>query len=163
MEVKIVERAPVAIACLRYVGPYGPAVGRFWAEKYASWAAASGLETGHARYGIGHDDPTVCRPDRCRYDACAAISAEFAAGLAAGSVPARGAFLSTVPGGRYATVAFRGKAAQIGAAWDALLRTGIPASGLRHRAGPSFEYYPPGATVDPATGEFACELWVPVA
>jgi AraC family transcriptional regulator len=163
MEVDIVERTPVAIACLRYVGPYGPAIGRFWVEKYAPWAAARGFGTGHARYGIGHDDPAVTRPDRCRYDACAELSAELAAEFAAGTIPAGGAFLTTLPGGRYATMSFEGTAAQIGAAWQELLGGWLPASGLRHGPGPGFEYYPRGAAIDPATGVFTCELWVPVA
>jgi AraC family transcriptional regulator len=158
MNVNIVERAPVTVACLRHVGPYGPAIGRFWDETYAPWAAANGFGIDHARYGIGYDDPTVTPPERCRYDACAELGADVPAGF----VPSGGAFLSTLPGGRYATVAFRGTAAEIGAAWDAL-RTWLPASGLRHGPGHSFEYYPRGAFFDPATGAFGCELWVPVA
>jgi AraC family transcriptional regulator len=163
MKVEIVERVPVPIACLRYVGSYGPAIGRFWIEKYAPWAAARGFGVEHARYGIGHDDPSVTRPDRCRYDACAEITPELAADIAAGIVPIGGAFLTTLPGGCHATIPFRGTAAQIGAAWHALLDIWLPASGFRHGPGSAFEYYPRDAFLDQATGEFACELWVPLA
>jgi AraC family transcriptional regulator len=155
MKVDIIERAPATLACLRYVGPYGEAVGRFWDDVYAPWAAANGFGIGHARYGVGHDDPTVTAPEHCRYDACTEVDPGFTA--------SGDAFVVTLPGGRHAVTAFKGTSAQIGPAWDALLRTWLPASGLRHGPSPSFEYYPQGAFFDPATGEFACELYVPLA
>jgi AraC family transcriptional regulator len=154
MHVEIVERAPATVACLRHVGPYGPAIGHFWDDTYAPWAAQNNLGIGHARYGIGHDNPAMTPPERCRYDACAEVPPDF--------LPSPPAFLSVIPGGRYAVAQFKGTAAEIGAAWMMLLREWLPASRLRHGQGLSFEYYPRGAFFDTARDIFACELCVPV-
>ena len=155
MNVTIIDRAPAAVAGLRYVGPYGVPIGRFWMEEYVPWAVAHKLGPDHARYGIIHDDPSVTPAAECRYDACAEV--------APGRAPAGATVTATVAGGRYAVLEFRGTAADIGAAWDSLLRGWMPAHGLRCAGRPCFEYYPPGGHVDPDTGAFSCQLHAPVA
>ena len=67
MNVKLVDRDPVHIAYLRYTGPYGPAVGKFWMETVASWMATNDLMR-RERYGISLDDPSVTNPAQCRRD-----------------------------------------------------------------------------------------------
>jgi AraC family transcriptional regulator len=154
MVVTIIERAPAAVAGLRYTGPYGVPIGRFWLDAYVPWAVANRLGPDHARYGVIHDDPAVTPADACRYDACAEV--------APGEHPDGATVTATMAGGRYAAAGFRGTAAAIGAAWDALLHTWLAGSGWRHDGRPCFEYYPRGTHVDPDTGEFACQLCVPV-
>jgi AraC family transcriptional regulator len=51
-------------------------------------------------YGIGHDDPSITPPGKCRYDACVAVPDGFQAGGRAS--------VTTVPGGRYAVAQFKG-------------------------------------------------------
>ena len=70
---------------------------------------------------------------------------------------------AVIPGGRYAVLPFEGTTDTINAAWTALLRDWLPASGLQLDQRPCFEHYPPGARFDPATGVFDCEICVPVA
>lgn len=154
MNVRIVDRPPVTVACLRHLGPYGEPISRFWGQAYFPWAVAHDL-LGHERYGVSHDDPGIAAPEQCRYDACAEVAANF--------VPAGGAFLSTLPGGRYAVMSFRGSAAQVIDAWTALLRDWLPSSGLQLDARPCFEHYPIDAACDSDSGEFACEICIPVA
>ena len=43
-----------------------------------------------------------------------------------------------------------------------MLRDWLPSSAMQMDARPMIEYYPGGSTVDPKTGVFECELWVPV-
>jgi AraC family transcriptional regulator len=43
-----------------------------------------------------------------------------------------------------------------------VLRNWLPSSAMQMDSRPLIEYYPGGSTVDVSTGEFACELWVPV-
>lgn len=154
MQVTLKQLRATEVAYLRHIGPYGPAVGAFWKSTFIPWLHAQGL-AGRAQYGIGHDDPSVTTPDKCRYDTCVEVPAGFVASEPAGK--------HTLPGGRYAVLAFEGTPADIGAAWTELLRTWLPASGLQIDARPCFEYYPVDARYDAKTGAFSCELCLPVA
>jgi AraC family transcriptional regulator len=155
MKVSLIDRQPVTIAYLRHLGPYGEPISRFWHETYVPWATMNKLGPDHARYGISHDDPSITAPEQCRYDACAEVAPDF--------VASGGAHKTTIPGGRYAVLGFKGTANQIGEAWAGLLRDWLPSSGLQLDARPCFEYYPQGAGYDPSTGAFECEICIPVA
>ena len=153
MKVQIIERKPVHIAYLRHVGPYGQPIGTFWQTQVYPWMVTNGL-IGQPRYGISHDDPRVTAPEQCRYDAGCEIP---------GSVLARGdAHRTTIPGGQYAALGFKGVVADFDSAWNALLRDWLPSSGLQLDGRPMFEYYPTDSSYDPATGVLECRLCVPV-
>jgi AraC family transcriptional regulator len=154
MNVTVVERPPRNVAYLRYTGPYGAGVSRFWMEQVAPWMQAHGL-FGQARYGISLDDPSVTAPEQCRYDACAELPEDFVAG--------RGVLTTVIPGGRYACLRFEDTLDRLPDAWDALLRDWLPGSGLELDARPMFEYYPTDATYCPDTGVIGCEVCIPVA
>ena len=153
MNVRLIERPPARVAYLRHLGPYGEPVALFWQRTVYPWMATNGL-LGQPRYGISHDDPSITAAGQCRYDACAEVAADF---VAAGP-----ALTTTIPGGRYAVLGFRGDVAAVVEAWAALLRDWLPASGLQLDARPCFEYYPTGSAYDPATGVFDCEICIPV-
>ena len=153
MNVKLIDRPPVTVAYLRHLGPYGEPISQFWQNAYVPWAITNNL-MGSARYGISHDDPGITAPEQCRYDACAEVAPDFAA--------SGGALKTTLPGGRYAVLRFKGSAAEVGVAWAALLRDWLPASGLQLDARPCFEHYPTDAMCDPQTGAFECEICIPV-
>lgn len=153
MNVKITDWQPVPVAYLRHLGPYGESLGVFWMNTVYPWMATNQL-LGRARFGISHDDPSVTAPAQCRYDAAVAVAPDF--------TPTGGALKTVIPGGKYATLSFKGGSEQIGAAWDALLRDWLPSSGMQLDARPSFEHYPVGSTYDAQTGEFSCEICIPV-
>jgi AraC family transcriptional regulator len=154
MKITIAERQPVKVACLRYTGPFGEPLGRFWRITVAPWLADHGL-VDCPRYGVTLDDPNTAAPERCRYDACV----ELPAGL---SLP--GAAETTIPGGRIAITRFKGTSAGIGAAWAEFVDTTLadPANRIDPRR-PLFEHYPRGAEFDARTGVFSCELCLPLA
>lgn len=154
MKVKLIDRQPVTVAYLRHLGPYGEPISRFWQETYVPWAIMNKLGGDHARYGISYDDPSITAPEQCRYDACAEVTPDF--------VATGGALKTTIPGGKYAVLNFKGTVEQVGKAWAALLRDWLPSSGLQLDARPCFEYYPKGAAYDCETGEFECEICIPV-
>jgi len=154
MDVKLIERKPQRVAYMRHVGPYGEPISRFWMEQVAPWMAADGL-MGHARYGISHDDPSITDPGQCRYDACVEAADDYQ--------PSAPALITVLPGGRYATMPFRGTSVQVFLAWTHLLRDWLPASQLQLDNRPCFEYYPVGSRYDPATGAFECQICIPVA
>jgi AraC family transcriptional regulator len=153
MNVKLIQREPVTVAYLRHLGPYGEALSMFWQNTYYPWAVTNDL-LGQARYGISYDDPNVTAPEQCRYDACAEVAPDF--------VASGGALKTTIPGGRYATLPFKGTGAQVGEAWSALLRDWLPSSGLQLDARPCFEYYPKDGSYDAETGAYECEICIPV-
>lgn len=155
MKVTLIDRQPVTIAYLRHLGSYGESIARFWQESYVPWAVMNKLGKDHARYGIAHDDPSITALEQCRYDACAEVPPDF---MVIGS-----ALKTTIPGGKYAVLKFKGTVEQVGEAWAALLRDWLPSSGLQLDARPCFEYYPKGAAYDCETGEFECEICIPVA
>ncbi|HEY2531952.1 MAG TPA: GyrI-like domain-containing protein [Xanthobacteraceae bacterium] len=153
MKVQIIERKPTPIAYLRHVGPYGQPISMFWQTQAYPWMVTNGL-IGQPRYGISHDDPRVTAPEQCRYDAGCEIPA---------NLPARGdAHRTTIPGGQYAALSFKGVVSGFEPAWDALLRDWLPSSGLQLDNRPMFEYYPTDSRYDPSTGVLECQLCVPV-
>ena len=154
MNVKIIDRPAVHVAYLRHLGVYGPAIGLFWMNTVAPWMATNNLY-GRDRFGISLDDPGVTSPAQCRYDACV----ESPEGETLSGDPGR----KVIPGGKYAALAFAGTGAEIGAAWDAMLRDWLPGSGLQLDARPFFEHYPVDGRYDPKTGSFTCNICVPVA
>jgi AraC family transcriptional regulator len=153
MHVRVIDFPSTRVAFLRNVGPLGTTVGKFWADTVFPWLAANGLAD-KPRYGIGLDNPSVTPPEKCRYDACVEVPEGFVEKQPAG--------ITVLPGGRYAVRAFEGTAATIGAAWNEVFRDWLPSSAMQMDSRPMIEYYPGGSTVDPVTGVFGCELWVPV-
>jgi len=151
MEVKLVELPPARVAYRRHIGPYGPAVGQFWAEAILPWMLGHGLAQATC-YGIGHDDPSVTPADKCRYDACVEIPAGFEPG---------GQFsVAELPGGRYAVTRYTGSPRDIGPAWNRLMKEWLPSSGLQCDERPCFERYDNLATQ--TDGSFTCEICIPV-
>jgi AraC family transcriptional regulator len=153
MKVEIIDRKPTPIAYLRHVGPYGDPIGAFWQSRVYPWMVTHGL-IGQPRYGISHDDPNVTAPEQCRYDAGCEIPAHLLVGA--------DAHRTTIPGGKYAALNFKGVVAEFEPAWEALLRDWLPSSGLQLDNRPMFEYYPIDSRYDPATGMLECKLCVPV-
>jgi len=154
MNVKLIDREPATVAYFRHLGPYGESIAAFWQNIYKPWAVMNRLGPGHARYGISYDDPSITAAEQCRYDACAEVAPDF--------IVSGGALKAMIPGGKYASLHFKGTVEQVGAAWAALLRDWLPASGFQLDARPCFEYYPKGATYDEVTGIFECEICIPV-
>jgi AraC family transcriptional regulator len=154
MKVQLIDRQPASVAYLRHLGPYGESLSKFWQQTYYPWAATNNL-LGQARYGISHDDPSITVPNKCRYDACAEVPADF--------VATGGAVKTTIPGGRYAISRFHGVASQMIDAWNELLREWLPSSGMQLDARPCFEYYPKEAQYDSTTGTLECDICIPIA
>lgn len=154
MDVKLVDRTPVRIVCLRYVGPYGPPLARFWEETVMPWMGRRGF-LGRAMYAIFHDDPNVTAQEKCRSDIGVEIDGD-------GFVAIGDEHIVTIPGGRYAATPFFGNVDGIAAAWTSLMRDWLPDSGLQLDARPTFEYYPPDMKTGP-DGSFECEITIPVA
>jgi AraC family transcriptional regulator len=153
VKIEITERKPVRVASLRYTGPLGAPLGRFWRATVAPWLAEHDM-LDCPRYGVSLDNPMTTPPENCRYDACV----ELPPGL---SLP--DADETTIPGGRYAVTRFKGNGAEIGAAWGTF--TGAVLSDPANRADRArhaLEHYPRGASFDAKTGVFSCELCLPV-
>ncbi len=154
MNVTLIDRPPVNVAYLRHVGPYGPPVSAFWREVVAPWMQTNGL-FGRPRYGISHDDPAITAEEKLRYDACVEVDANFA-----GTGPYH---MTVIPGGKYASMKFRGTVADFTPAWAELMREWLPESGMQLDARPMFEYYGADSTFDAKTGVLTCDLCIPVA
>jgi AraC family transcriptional regulator len=153
MEVRVIDLPAVRVAYQRTIGPYGPAIGTFWRDSVAPWMAAHGLGE-QLCFGIGHDDPCITPPDKCRYDACVAVPDGF---VASGQVN-----VCVLPGGRYAVADFKGHTANIGDAWMTLLREWLPSSGMQCDERPCFEQFLAASAIDARTGAFNCALCIPV-
>ena len=153
MKIEITDRPPIKVAYLRYTGPFGEPLGKFWRNSVAPWQASHELSD-CPRYGVALDNPMSTAPEKCRYDCCV----ELPPGVKPTDAPA-----TTIPGGRYAVTCFKGTSAQIGAAWGAFI--GACHADPAHSVDPQrlpFEHYPRGAAFDSRTGVFACELCLPL-
>lgn len=153
MNVKLVDRQPTTVAYLRHLGAYGEPISVFWQKTVYPWLVTNDLLE-QPRYGISHDDPSITAAEHCRYDAGAEVPPHF--------VSSGKAFKTTIPGGRYAVLGFKGSLAEVGEAWTRLLRDWLPSSGLQLDNRPCFEYYPKGSTYDSKTGVFDCEICIPI-
>lgn len=155
MNVQLRDCSPEPIVYLRHQGPYGLSIQRFWMERVVPWMMSNDLG-GRSRYGISHDDPGITASESLRYDA--AVTANIS------GPPLRGGgFHSSLPGGRYAVMPFRGTNSEIVPAWADLLGVWLPSSGFQLDSRPLFEHYPPTAGLDQKTGVFDCEICIPVA
>jgi len=153
MKVTIVDRQPTTVAYLRHVGPYGKQVSDFWITKVAPWMETNGLY-GKPRYGISLDDPGIAAPETLRYDAAVEVPKDFAG---AGDYQ-----MTVIPGGKYAVGKFKGTENEVGEAWVWLLRDWLPESGMQLDSRPFLEHYPVSAGYDQKTGQFECEICIPV-
>ena len=84
------------VAYLRYTGPFGEPLGRFWRGTVTPWLAEHGM-LDCPRFGVTLDNPMNTPPEKCRYDACV----ELRQGM---TLPDAGETL--IPGGRYAVTHF---------------------------------------------------------
>ena len=154
LSVKVIDRPAARVAYLRHIGPYGPAVAAFWQQQLHPFLARHGLY-GRPIYGLSHDDPDITAADKCRYDTCVEVDDNW--------LPVAGALVTVIPAGRYAAMPFKGTSATIGAAWQAMMRDWLPASGYQIDSRPTFEYCASDAAYDEATKTFSCELVIPLA
>jgi AraC family transcriptional regulator len=154
LQVAVQTRPAVRIAYLRYQGPFGEAVGKFWQEQVYPWMVSNNL-IGLPRYGVSHDDPQVTAKNKCRYDAGVEVGPDF--------VPSQNAQVATLSAGLYASTKFKGTSSEVPQTWDRILREWLPASGYQLDGRPCFEYYPIDGEYDERTGAFSCELCIPIA
>jgi AraC family transcriptional regulator len=153
VRIEITERRPVRVAYLRYTGPFGEPIGRFWRGTVIPWLAEHGM-LDCPRYGVTLDNPRNTPPEKCRYDACVELPRDM-------TLPDGGQTL--IAGGSYAVTNFKGTGADIGTAWAAFEGETLgDAANQRDPSRCSFEHYPRGASFDAKTGVFCCELCLPL-
>ena len=141
------------VAYMRHIGPYGRGVSQHWA-KFSKWSKTHDLVVkGAVTLGISHDDPSVTPPEKCRYDACITVPADFKAGPEVN--------LADIPGGKYAVMAFKGSDRDIGKAWNDIYRQWLPDSGYQPDDRPCFELYEERHQCHPG-GVFECDICIPV-
>ena len=155
MNVRVTELPAHHVAYMRYVGPYGPhGIPDLW-KKFRRWMETHDLISDQTvTMGIAYDNPDITAPDRCRYDACVVVPADFAAD--------RWVNVTDVPGGKFAVSKFAGTAHEILGAWEVLYRSWLPGSGYEPDDRPCFEIYRARVSVEGQPDAFRCELCMPV-
>jgi AraC family transcriptional regulator len=155
MAVTVRDLPTYHVAYMRYVGPYGPhGIPALWARLLA-WMRPRDLATDdRLTLGVALDDPAITAADRCRYDACVVVPADFRAD--------RWVNLADIPAGRYAVARFTGSAHEIQDAWDRVFRLWLPGSGYEPDDRACYELYRGEPTVDARLRRFRCELCLPV-
>jgi AraC family transcriptional regulator len=153
MDVTIQHLPATKIAFLRKVGPYGPAIAEFWQQTFVPWIKENQLQY-QPIFGIGHDDPSITPPEKCRYDAAVAVPDDF---VATGQ-----AMTATLPGGKYAVCHFKGGVQDIGPAWMKMFRVWLPESGMQYDTRPCFEAYPAWIDDKSSGGIFECDICISV-
>jgi len=155
MNVAVKELPRYRVAYMRHVGPYGAqGIPELW-QRFRAWGERRGLGgPGAIKLGIGHDDPEVTPPEKCRYDACLVVPESFVAD--------KWVNIGEVPGGRYAVTEFVGSPHTIRDAWETLYRAWLPGSGYQPDDRPCVEIYRGDPEVGGHPGTFRCELAMPV-
>ena len=155
MNVRVAELPAHHVAYMRYVGPYGAhGIPDLW-KKFRKWMETHDLVSDQTvTLGVAYDDPDITAPDRCRYDACVVVPADFVAD--------RWVNVTDVAGGKFAVSEFVGTAHEIRGAWEALYRSWLPGSGYEPDDRPCFEVYRAKPSGECPPGAFRCELCLPV-
>jgi len=155
LSIRIREFPSQHVAYMRYVGPYGAAgIPELW-MRFMKWMVTRDLTLeATTRLGIGHDNPSITAPERCRYDACVIVPRDFASD--------RWVNVMDVPGGKCAVVPFVGTAHEIEPAWNRMFGSWLPESGWEPDDRPGFEVYRGNPEVDGTPGAFRCDLCLPV-
>lgn len=117
------------------------------------WMHSNGLSDQRC-YGVSHDVPSITPDKKCRYDACVEVPKHF---VASGEVD-----IQTLPGGRYAIASFKGRIGELANAWMWLTHVWMPSSGLQCDNRPRFEMFSALTALDAHTGEFSCDICMPV-
>ena len=155
IELRIEEREPCTVACVRHVGPYSE-VGEAW-KALMKWGWTKVLFGSPQTFGLCYDDPEVTDPERVRYDACMVV--------APNTRVKREVELKDVAGGHFAVALHVGEYSTIGATYAALFAavTTRGAANRRWQLGdpPALEVYlnDPRKTKPP---ELRTEVWMPV-
>jgi AraC family transcriptional regulator len=155
MNVEIRDLPAHHVACMRHVGPYGAAgIPDLW-RRLGRWIAGHPLGPGTTiTLGVAHDDPSITAPDKCRYDACVVVPADFQ--------PDRLVEVRDIAGGRYAVARFTGSAHEIVGAWDRVFADWLPGSGYEPDDRPCYELYRGDPSVPGTPDRFQCDLCLPV-
>jgi AraC family transcriptional regulator len=155
MQIEVKNLADVRVAYMRHVGPYGsPSITAMW-QRFSAWCHEHGLaRPGRLMYGVTQDAPDVTPPEKCRYDACIEVDADFR--------PSGEVGVQSLAGGRFACARFTGTSLDIHAAWHELFARWLPDSGYQPDHRPCLELYDDGASVEAVTGRFSCWLCVPL-
>ena len=111
MSVHVRELPPYHVAYMRYVGPYGAhGIPELW-TRFDKWMEARGLRPeARVTLGVGYDDPRITAAEKCRYDACVVVPADF--------LPDRRVNVMDLRGGPCAVATFTGTPIEITDAWD---------------------------------------------
>uniref|UniRef100_A0A7C4ELQ5 AraC family transcriptional regulator n=1 Tax=Fundidesulfovibrio putealis TaxID=270496 RepID=A0A7C4ELQ5_9BACT len=133
MDVTIIRKGPIRVACARATGPYMLAAQKAW-DALCAWAGPKGLlHPGAMFIGIGYDDPGSTPQDLLRYDACVSVGPDVAAD---GDVS-----IMEIPGGEFAVTVFKGPYTGLEAAYAQLYGQWLPASGREPDMRPGYEVY----------------------
>jgi AraC family transcriptional regulator len=155
MSIEVRDLPAYHVAFMRYVGPYGAGgIPELW-QRFGRWMAAHRLDTPSSiTLGVAYDDPSITAPDKCRYDACAVVPADFR--------PDRLVEVKDVPRGRHAVARFEGDARTIVDAWDRVFAAWLPGSGYEPDDRPCYELYRGNPCVEGDPRRFRCDLCLPV-
>jgi AraC family transcriptional regulator len=119
---------------------YVQSIGDYNKTAKPAWEKVCGFAQKHKLFGfstemigISYDDPSITEPDRCRYEACVAVSKEVK--------PEGEVGFKTIPAGKYAVFNFKGPYEKLHEAYDYIFGKYIPENKIELRNAPCFEKY----------------------
>jgi AraC family transcriptional regulator len=150
MKIEVKELPCRRVAYVRRMGPYDQSAKEAW-DSLCRWAGPRGLLGPQAVFiGIGHDDPEITDPAKCRYDACVEVGPE--------TRPERHVGIAELAGGKHVVARYEGPGEGIKGAYARIFGSWLPESGFQPADGPSYEVY----LKEPSDGIFAMDICVPV-
>ncbi|MCP4131982.1 MAG: AraC family transcriptional regulator [bacterium] len=155
MNIEIEILPPYRIAYMRRIGPYG-ADNALVLEKLIKWAGTRELLSGSSiTLGIAHDNPELTPPEKCRYDSCIVIPADYKV--------ENNINTNDLPGGKYAVYRINGITENAEKAWNDFFSTWLPDSGYQCDDRPHFEKYVGNIESEiEQTGTYTFEICIPV-
>lgn len=147
---RLVRGRRLTVAFLRHLGPYERVDPALW-TRLVAWAKGRGIAHGLC-LGIGHDSPSVTRPQKLRFDAGVLVPD--------GTRPARGVGVQHLEAGLFAVTTHVGAYATLPAAYPEVFQRSMRLPRFRIVGLPCVEFYR-DVTVDPRRPASTTEIWLP--
>jgi AraC family transcriptional regulator len=131
---KIKEIKAMKVIYIQSVGEYGgEKMDETWKKLFDFVKKNKLFSFGMDCIGVGHDDPNITEPSKCRYDACLTIKKEVK--------PEGEVGVKTIEGGKFAIFRHAGSYDELGNVYNEIYHNWIPENKIELRDVPNFEIY----------------------
>jgi len=151
LQPRFAQQGDIKVIFASAMGPYHKSAQVAW-DTICAYASKRGLMGPSSQFlSISHDDPTITEPEKCRYEACIAVS---------GDVKPEGKIgVKTIPAGKYAVFTVKGSYNNLLPSYGYIFGRWMQENKVEFSDEPAFEKYLNSPDVTPEE-DLLTEIWV---